>query len=86
MLRRLPFVPVSLLLFALAASKIRPLLGWIFGAYAALIWIGSIHLGWHYAVDGLVAAASTIALWKVAGWLADWLDRPAAVAPTLATA
>lgn len=73
-------------LFALGASKLNRTAGWLFGAYAVFIWIGSIHLGWHYAVDGLVAAASTIALWKASGWLADWLDRPAAVAPTLATA
>ena len=45
-------------------------------AYALVIWIGSIHLGWHYAVDGLVSIALTIVIWKLMGKLADRLERP----------
>lgn len=73
-------------LFALGASKLNRTAGWLFGAYALFIWIGSIHLGWHYAADGLVAAAATVILWKASGRLADWLDRPAVAAPEFATA
>jgi hypothetical protein len=64
------------ILFALAAWKIKPVLGSIFGAYAALIWLGSIHLGWHYAVDGIVAGALTWWIWRACGKLADRLERP----------
>jgi hypothetical protein len=46
----------------------------IFGAgFLVLIFIGSIHLGWHYAVDGYLAVAGAWAIWRLTGWL---LDRP----------
>ncbi len=38
-------------------------------AYAALIQLGSVHLGWHYAVDGYVAAAVTAGLWFALAWV-----------------
>jgi hypothetical protein len=47
----------------------------IFGsAFLAFIFVGSIHLGWHYALDGYLAVAGAWALWRLTGWL---LDRPA---------
>ncbi|MGZ2411835.1 PAP2 superfamily protein [Sphingomonas sp. F9_3S_D5_B_2] len=64
------------LLFALGASRLNRTAGWLFGVYAAVIWIGSIHLGWHYAVDGLVADALTFGLWRVSGRVAERLERP----------
>ena len=63
-------------LFALAAFQLNRAAGWALAAYAGLIWLGSVHLGWHYAVDGLVAAALTAGLWRVAGRIADRLERP----------
>lgn len=36
--------------------------------FAAVVFIGSIHLGWHYAVDGLAAWAAVAAIWWGAGW------------------
>jgi hypothetical protein len=63
-------------LFALGAYRLNRTLGWTFAAYAGLIWIGSIHLGWHYAVDGIVAIALTLLLWRAAGWLADAFEKP----------
>jgi hypothetical protein len=68
-------------LFALAAFRLNRAAGWVLAAYAVLIWIGSVHLGWHYAVDGLAAAALTIGLWRVAGRIADRLERPLLAAP-----
>ena len=35
--------------------------------FAAAILIGSVHLGWHYAVDGLFAWAAVAAIWWGAG-------------------
>jgi PAP2 superfamily len=47
----------------------------IFGSiFFAVIFLGSIHLGWHYALDGYLAMAGAWVLWRVVGWL---LDRPA---------
>lgn len=64
-------------LFALAGFSINRWAGWVMSVYAALIWIGSIHLGWHYAVDGIAAALLTILIWKATGHLADRLERSA---------
>jgi hypothetical protein len=42
--------------------------------FLAFIFVGSIHLGWHYAIDGYLAAAAAWVLWRLTGWL---LERPA---------
>jgi hypothetical protein len=69
-------------LFALGAARIDRRAGWLMWGYAAIIWIGSIHLGWHYAIDGIVAAVLTIGLWRVAGAAAARLERPIFASPT----
>lgn len=47
-----------------------------------LVFIGSIHLGWHYAVDAYVAWAVTGVAWLVATWLARSVEsRRGAVSP-----
>jgi PAP2 superfamily len=62
-------------LFAIAAFRINRKLGWIMSLYAVLIWIGSIHLGWHYAIDGIVSAALTVGLWKMCGVATAWIEN-----------
>jgi hypothetical protein len=62
------------ILFAIAAFRIHKALGWVMAAYAFVIWIGSIHLGWHYAIDGIASLVLTIALWKVCGVVTSWLE------------
>lgn len=57
------------ILFACASWRVSPLHGRAMSIYAGVIWIGSIHLGWHYALDGIVALAATMALWKLTGVL-----------------
>lgn len=71
-------------LFALVSSRVHWLAGALMWAYAAIIWVGSIHLGWHYAIDGVVAAGLTLAIWRATGRIANWLERPAP--PVAATA
>lgn len=63
-------------LFALATWQISRPLGGFFGVYALAIWIGSIHLGWHYGLDGVVAAVLTYGIWAGCGRLAERLERP----------
>lgn len=66
----MPSVHVSMAtLFAIGGFQLNRWIGWGFLAYAILIWIGSIHLGWHYASDGIVGAALTWAIWKWSGRL-----------------
>jgi hypothetical protein len=54
-------------LFALGGYQIARPLGHVMTLYAVLIWIGSIHLGWHYASDGIAGGAMMILLWHVSG-------------------
>jgi PAP2 superfamily len=46
------------------------LLGVGYTAFAILIFLGSIHFGFHYAVDGYVAALMVAAIWVASGRLA----------------
>lgn len=48
---------------ALYAFSIRRWLGWVMTGYAALIMVGSVHLAWHYAIDGYLGAVGAITLW-----------------------
>jgi hypothetical protein len=55
-------------LWALAAFRIGKLIGWFMTIYAVFIFIGSIHLAWHYAVDGIVATIGMWAIWRAVNW------------------
>lgn len=63
------------ILFILCAreAKVRWLerFAWVF---AALIFVGSIALGWHYAVDGYAGALVALLCWKLSG---VWVKRTA---------
>lgn len=50
-------------LFAWLAFSVRKWLGWISVGYVALIFIGSIVLGWHYAVDGYAGIIMASLIW-----------------------
>ena len=41
-------------------------------AFAGAILLGSVHLGWHYIADGLVAWAGMYAIWRGAGAYLRW--------------
>jgi hypothetical protein len=58
-------------------SRTAGILGW---AYLALILVGSVHLGWHYAIDGYVSILAVLFIWRVAGWWASPSESPALVA------
>jgi hypothetical protein len=51
-------------LYALAAFRLGRLIGWFMTGYAVIIFVGSVHLGWHYAVDGIFGALAMIAIWR----------------------
>jgi hypothetical protein len=60
------------LLFALAGFKVNRTMGWLLAGHAALIFIGSVHLAWHYAVDSYAAWALILLLWWMMGPVARW--------------
>lgn len=71
----MPSVHVAMAtLFAIGGFVVHRWLGWVMAAYAVLIWIGSVYLGWHYATDGIVGATMTIGLWKLSGKLAESVE------------
>lgn len=54
-------------LFALAGRHLSLWLGRMLMLYGVVIFIGSIHLGWHYAVDGYASVIGTVLLWSLVG-------------------
>jgi hypothetical protein len=57
-------------------SRIAGILGW---AYLTVILVGSVHLAWHYAIDGYVSIFAVGLIWRAAGWWAARKDSPALV-------
>lgn len=62
------------MLFWLAMRRVSPAAGRFFALFTVLIWLGSIHLGYHYAVDGLVSVIATAILWRASNSLITWWD------------
>ena len=66
----MPSLHVSIAtLLALSAWQINKLFGLILALYAIIILFGSVHLGWHYAIDGYFSVILTIIIWYTAGRL-----------------
>jgi hypothetical protein len=64
----MPSVHVAIaVLFALSGWEAGRAAGLILSAYALVVLLGSVHLGWHYAADGYFAAAATVAIWIICG-------------------
>ena len=68
----------SALLYALAGYQVSRFAGRLLSAHAILIFIGSIHLGWHYAVDSYLAWALTLVIWFAVAPVARWWHSTAA--------
>jgi PAP2 superfamily len=62
----------SALLFALAGFQINKFWGRVLTAHAVLIFFGSFHLGWHYAIDSYMAWTVTLIFWTVSKPIAIW--------------
>lgn len=59
---------MCVLLF-LAARHVNRWLAVAAAVFGLTIFVGSIHLGWHYAIDAYVSAIGVVLLWKLAGYL-----------------
>lgn len=63
----MPSMHVAIALWiALVVQAFLPRVQFLSWAYFAVILVGSVHLGWHYAVDGIVASALVLVVWAVA--------------------
>jgi PAP2 superfamily len=70
----MPSMHVSIaMLFFFAFRHVSKLAAWLSGTFLVLIMIGSVHLAYHYAVDGYVSIIITGLIWKLTGW---WVARP----------
>lgn len=61
-------VAVAFICF-LAARHFGRIMTAAFFIYFLFVLIGSVALGWHYAVDGYFSIAAVIALWSLSAWL-----------------
>lgn len=67
----MPSMHVALaVLFVLLGFGHDRRLGWFFLVFAISILLGSVHLGWHYAIDGYAAIPAVALIWHIAGWIA----------------
>ncbi|HWA51320.1 MAG TPA: phosphatase PAP2 family protein [Dongiaceae bacterium] len=63
-------------LFALVCWHTKRWLGVVMTIYAVIIMLGSVHLGWHYAIDGYAGAAGMLVIWWAVGRLVDRIGDP----------
>ncbi|WP_427965074.1 phosphatase PAP2 family protein [Altererythrobacter sp.] len=62
-------------LYWIAMREVSPRLGRYFLAFMIVIWIGSVHLAYHYALDGLASLIAMAAIWWFAKRLFKLWDR-----------
>jgi hypothetical protein len=58
--------------FYLLARARNRWLGWLFFVFLALMLLGSVHLGWHYAIDGYAGLVGAVVIWWACGRLVRW--------------
>ncbi|WP_394247828.1 phosphatase PAP2 family protein [Vibrio profundi] len=76
----MPSMHVSIaVLMALSLSKVNSILGNAMWLFALIIQIGSVHLAWHYAVDGYMSFILTTAIWFLCGKVVRWNNPTPAV-------
>ena len=63
-------VAVAMLLY-LSARDINKIAGYFMLGFLIIIQIGSVHLGWHYALDGYVSMILVYIIWCLLG---KWID------------
>ncbi len=65
-------VATTILFILCARASGKRWLVWCSWAFSLSIFLGSILLGWHYAVDGYAGALIALLCWKLSGW---WVKR-----------
>lgn len=69
-------------LFWLAVRRVSARGGQLAFAFLVTIWVASVHLAYHYAIDGLIAVMATVAIWNASqAAFAAWDSHLARRAP-----
>lgn len=77
-------VGIAFLMFLTVRHETRSRwLIWPAGLYALIIEVGSVHLGWHYAIDGLFSVVGVSLIWWATGRFVDWLEKTNMAEPGL---
>ena len=73
----MPSVHVSTaLLFLLLALKLKSRFWPLYAAFFTFILFGSVHLAWHYAIDGYAGILLTLPIWLASGFLVKLISEP----------
>jgi len=70
-------VSVAALLY-FSGREVSKYIGYGMLLFLVLIQIGSVHLGWHYALDGYMSILLTWGVWKGCGWLTGFIYEESA--------
>ena len=62
-------------LYWIAMRRVSHRLGVFFGVFFAITWISSVHLAYHYAVDGMISLLAVAAIWKASQYTITTWDR-----------
>jgi PAP2 superfamily len=67
------------MLYFLAALRFGRITACVAGLFAIVTFIGSVHLGWHYAVDAIIGNVAVIPIWMLVSHYLDKRGYAAAV-------
>jgi hypothetical protein len=80
----MPSVHVAMaVLMALVGRARNPTTGTLLTVFALITMIGSVVLGWHYAIDGYVGALMAYAIWRGVPRFVPELAKPKSVYPAV---
>lgn len=66
-------IPATCACLGMAVDRV---VGWLLAVFTALVLVGSVHLGWHYAIDGIGGVALGVGCWWASRrFVAWWLRR-----------
>lgn len=68
-------------LFYLLTVQLNKWVGLFFAVYCVIILLGSVHLAWHYAVDGYFSIILTWFYWKLSGLIIEKAEQVEGVYP-----